>query len=273
MTEKNKQNSDLDRLREDLNNLDDQLKELIKKRAEIAKNISVIKEDSNLPIYQPSRELEILKRLYNDDHHPLNIQLVWNIWRSIINANTAIQAQLDIYIENNIELAKRELILNNFGSQNNLIENEHPLELLAKQNNKNNQIAVINSNSPLIEHIEEGSINIISVLPLINFDSNNPSLYILGKRNHLNTDEDIFILKVVTDLSDGPLSKNKINEISEIINQDIDYMQQISEQSILFALRYKKIDYDDLVIKIKSKKYIKTAAMIGQYAAPLDLRR
>ena len=50
-------------------------------------------------------------------------------------------------------------------------------------------------------------------------------------------------------------------------------MQQISEQSILFALRYKKIDYDDLVIKIKSKKYIKTAAIIGQYAAPLDLRR
>ena len=33
MTEKNKQNSDLDRLREDLNNLDNQLKELIKKRA------------------------------------------------------------------------------------------------------------------------------------------------------------------------------------------------------------------------------------------------
>ena len=30
MTEKNKQNSDLDRLREDLNNLDNQLKELIK---------------------------------------------------------------------------------------------------------------------------------------------------------------------------------------------------------------------------------------------------
>ena len=165
------------------------------------------------------------------------------------------------------------MILNNFGSQNNLIENEQPLELLAKQNNKNNQIAVINSNSPLIEHIEEGSINIISVLPLINFDSNNPSLYILGKRNHLNTDEDIFILKVVTDLSDGPLSKNKINEISEIINQDIDYVQQISEQSILFALRYKKTDYDDLITKIKSKKYIKTAAMIGQYAAPLDLRR
>ena len=83
----------------------------------------------------------------------------------------------------------------------------------------------------------------------------------------------IFILKVVTDLSDGPLSKNKINEISEIINQDIDYVQQISEQSILFALRYKKTDYDDLITKIKSKKYIKTAAMIGQYAAPLDLRR
>ena len=39
------------------------------------------------------------------------------------------------------------------------------------------------------------------------------------------------------------------------------------------VVEYKKIDYDDLVIKIKSKKYIKTAAMIGQYAAPLDLRR
>ena len=67
--------------------------------------------------------------------------------------------------------------------------------------------------------------------------------------------------------------KKRGSEISEIINQDIDYVQQISEQSILFALRYKKTDYDDLIIKIKSKKYIKTAAMIGQYAAPLDLRR
>ena len=273
MTEKNKQNSDLDRLREDLNNLDNQLKELIKKRAEIAKNISVIKENSNLPIYQPSRELEILRRLYNGDHSPLNIQLVWNIWRSIINANTAIQAQLDIYIENKIDFAKRELILNNFGSQNNLIENEQPLELLTKENNKNNQIAVINSKSPLIDEIEGGSINIISVLPLINFDSNNPSLYIVGKKNHLNTNEDIFILKVVTEPSDGPLSKNRIHKISELINQDIDYIQQISEQSILFALRYRKTDYDDLVIKIKSEKYVKTAAMIGQYAAPLDLRR
>jgi hypothetical protein len=217
--------------------------------------------------------LEILRRLHNSDYTPLNIQLVWNIWRSIINANTAIQGKLDIHVENNIEFAKRELILNNFGSQNNLIENEQPLELLAKENNKNNQIAVINSNSPLIDGIEGDYINIISVLPLINFDSNNPSLYIIGKKNHINTNEDIFILKVVTEPFDGPLSKNKIHKISEIINQEIDYMQQISDQSILFALRHRKTDYDDLVIKIKSEKYIKTAVMIGQYAAPLDLRR
>jgi chorismate mutase len=273
MAEENKQNNDLDGLREDLNNLDNQLKELVKKRAEIAMNISVIKENSNLPIYQPSRELEILRRLHNSDHSPLNIRLVWNIWRSIINANTAIQAKLDIYVENNIEFTKRELILNNFGSQNNLIENEQPLELLAKENNKNNQIAVIDSNSPLIDGIEGDYINIISVLPLINFDLNKPSLYIIGKKNHINTNEDIFILKVVTEPFDGPLSKNKIHKISEIINQEIDYMQQISDQSILFALRYGEIDYDDLVIKIKSEKYVKTAAMIGQYAAPLNLRR
>ncbi|MDG2187948.1 MAG: chorismate mutase [Hyphomicrobiales bacterium] len=273
MPEEKKKNNGLKELREDLDKIDIQLKELIKERAEIAEKISVIKKEHNLPIYHPSRELEILRRLQKSDLSPLNIKLIWNIWRALINANTAIQAQLDIYIENNLDNANREIIINNFGHENNVIEHNHPIKLLSKQENKNNSIAVIESKSLLLEEIDKSEFGIIGVLPVINFGSNVPSLYIIGEENYITTNDDTTMLKIVINLSYEDVVENKIDKLSLLINQEIEYTQQISTDTILFALRSVKIESEDLLREINSEKYIKKAVIIGQYATPIDLRR
>ncbi|NDD49024.1 MAG: hypothetical protein EBZ28_04090, partial [Alphaproteobacteria bacterium] len=121
MVEKKLENLGLDSYRQELDLIDEDLKRLLNKRAEIAQSIAKIKLENNLPIYHPSREVEILRSLANSDNGKLNIVQIWSIWRSIINVNTSIQAPLDIMIHEDIGKLEYELIINNFGLSNNII--------------------------------------------------------------------------------------------------------------------------------------------------------
>ena len=98
--------------------------------------------------------MEILRDLNNSDLGSFNLKQIWGIWRGIINANTAIQSKLNIIMEKNIKKNNRDLILHNFGSINNLIEDENAIDLLKKEKNIDSCILVIRNDSTSLLDID-----------------------------------------------------------------------------------------------------------------------
>ena len=53
-------------LRENIDNIDNQILNLLKKRFEIVKKVKNVKKDNNLPILDSKREEKIFKDIYNN---------------------------------------------------------------------------------------------------------------------------------------------------------------------------------------------------------------
>ncbi|HID16935.1 TPA: prephenate dehydratase [Candidatus Bathyarchaeota archaeon] len=72
-------------LRKDVDKLDAELVQLLKRRVELAKKISKIKKEANLPIHDPVRERKILSRVEKlAEKEGLNVEEVTGIYRKIM---------------------------------------------------------------------------------------------------------------------------------------------------------------------------------------------
>ncbi|MFW9772541.1 MAG: chorismate mutase [Candidatus Heimdallarchaeota archaeon] len=90
MVEINDHHNKIEKLRKDIDNIDDRIAELLNKRGEIAFEIGKIKKEHNLKIKQPKRENELIERigLKSTVYMKKNIQA---IWKEIINASRELQ--------------------------------------------------------------------------------------------------------------------------------------------------------------------------------------
>ena len=84
---------EINKLREEINDLDEKILNLLNKRGEIAKNIGELKNKKKIEITQPEREKEIIERLKNLTTilEPNSIEA---IWKEIIGACKAIQGSV-----------------------------------------------------------------------------------------------------------------------------------------------------------------------------------
>lgn len=84
---------ELRRLRDGIDQIDDQLLQLINARAELAHQIGVIKQGN---IYRPEREAQVLRRLSDTNPGPLPAGAVQRIAREVMSACLALEQSLQI---------------------------------------------------------------------------------------------------------------------------------------------------------------------------------
>jgi chorismate mutase/prephenate dehydratase len=90
--------SDLRAIREAIDALDEQLQELITRRAELAKRIAGIKlaADPQGAFYRPEREVEVLRRVKARNRGPLGGEEMARLFREIMSACLALEQPLNI---------------------------------------------------------------------------------------------------------------------------------------------------------------------------------
>jgi chorismate mutase len=78
-------NADLDDLRKRIDLLDESLVRLLNARAACALEIGRLKREMGLPIYQPSREAEVLAHVQTLNKGPLDDQVIKRLFERIID--------------------------------------------------------------------------------------------------------------------------------------------------------------------------------------------
>ncbi|SMC09063.1 prephenate dehydratase [Nitratiruptor tergarcus] len=73
----------LQKLREEIDSIDDAILELLNKRMEVVKKVGELKNRTNAPIYRPEREIAILNRLKEKNRGPLNDKAIEAIFLEI----------------------------------------------------------------------------------------------------------------------------------------------------------------------------------------------
>ena len=263
MVEETKINNELRALRIRLDQINTRLQGIILERADIVKQVAKVKNVQNLSVFQPSREMEILRELNNSNLGSFNLKQIWGIWRGIINANTAIQSKLNIIMEKNIKKNDRDLILHNFGSINNLIEDENAMDLLKKEKNIDSSILVIRNDSTSLLDIDGKKLSVIGTLPQLHNKSEEPTLYIIGQPDQFFTEDDTYLYKIKIE------KKKLINKeylsalLQDYLDDDLEFVKKLSEEFYLLAIK-DKVDNGFNNISI-----IDEIQCIGRYATPI----
>jgi chorismate mutase len=91
----------LDALRREIDSIDDTLRDLLARRAEIAVDVAKAKARQGgaaAPLFRPGREAEILRRLIGRSRAPLPPALVFRVWRDIIVASIGLQGSFSVAV-------------------------------------------------------------------------------------------------------------------------------------------------------------------------------
>lgn len=96
MSNDNKINGDLERLRKEIDSIDQKILELLNKRAEIAIEIAKVKREKNLKFHSPEREREILERITALNKGPFPNDALKVIFREIISASLSLEEPVKV---------------------------------------------------------------------------------------------------------------------------------------------------------------------------------
>jgi len=268
MVDKKLENLGLDSYRQELDLIDEDLKRLLNKRAEIAQNIAKVKLENNLPIYHPSREVEILRKLVNSDNGKLNIAQIWSIWRSIINVNTTIQAPLDIMIHGDVGKLEYELITNNFGLSNNITISNSLFDYKDNHENTSSTIKIINVGSKALLDMDSHKEEVIGSLPQLYLNEQEPKLYLIGKSNKLKTFDDTLLFRVETNEEISVEGSQRLEMISNFLGIDEVTLQKYNKNIYVLSIRLTNNKTKGLCKKIQDFDFINKSEFIGRYATP-----
>lgn len=87
---------EINKLREEINKIDDKILNLLNKRAKVAITIGRNKEKRGISVYMPHRERDVVNSLIKKNPGPLSSEVLKNIYREIISASLNIQKKLTI---------------------------------------------------------------------------------------------------------------------------------------------------------------------------------
>ncbi|HYX66363.1 MAG TPA: prephenate dehydratase [Burkholderiales bacterium] len=86
--------SDIEKLRGQIDRLDDELLRLLNERARLAQQVGELKNGA--PAYRPEREADILRRLSDKNRGPLSAQRLAGVFREVISACRALEQPLRV---------------------------------------------------------------------------------------------------------------------------------------------------------------------------------
>jgi chorismate mutase/prephenate dehydratase len=86
----------LDDWRSRINNLDEEILNLLNRRAQAALQIGELKRQQGLPYFVPERELQIVERLVGQNAGPLGSDAIHSVWREILSACLALEHPLPV---------------------------------------------------------------------------------------------------------------------------------------------------------------------------------
>lgn len=81
----------IDNLREQIDNLDSELLRIFNERANLALKIGEIKKGLALPVYDPSREKKIFKRMQEENPGPLDDQAIVRLFERVIDESRRLE--------------------------------------------------------------------------------------------------------------------------------------------------------------------------------------
>jgi len=108
--------SDISELREKIDALDSELLRLLNERASVAREIGVIKNRENLPVYSPDREIKLLRSLVGRSDGPLRPEAIRAIYREIMSASLALEKDMAIACPGPAGSPAHQAALAKFGS-------------------------------------------------------------------------------------------------------------------------------------------------------------
>ena len=134
--------SQIDKLRKQIDKIDFQILDLLKKRSKIAENIGKEKKSNNL--FRPERQASILKNILKKNRNNLNPSYILSFWRSIFLSQIDVQGGIKLLLSNNIANSYIKTIYDYFS---------HDIEIIT-----------MNNTSKALEKVYNGK-NILTILP------------------------------------------------------------------------------------------------------------
>ena len=139
--------SQIDKLRKQIDKIDFQILDLLKRRSKIAEKIGKEKKSSNL--FRPERQANILRNILKKNGNNLNPLYILSFWRSIFLSQIDVQGGIKLLLSNNIANSYIKTIYDYFS---------HDIEIIT-----------MNNTSKALEKVYNGK-NILTILP---YPSNN----------------------------------------------------------------------------------------------------
>ncbi|MDC3024162.1 chorismate mutase [Alphaproteobacteria bacterium] len=190
----------LDRLRKKIDLIDDQILSLLKDRSKIALDIGSLKnknsEQSNL--FRPERQVKILNRLFLKKNNLVRDNDILSFWREIFYHQTNLQGGIDFLFYKKTSYAEKKIIFNVFG--NNIRTQTYISFSRACSNIKknNNKLLIL----PYPGKKEKAGwwtsksfrgLYVILAIPLIQENSNSPSLVVVSKNKPIIEGDNSFL--------------------------------------------------------------------------------
>ena len=134
--------SQIDKLRKQIDKIDFQILDLLKRRSKIAEKIGKEKKSSNL--FRPERQANILRNILKKNGNNLNPLYILSFWRSIFLSQIDVQGGIKLLLSNNIANSYIKTIYDYFS---------HDIEVIT-----------MNNTSKALEKVYNGK-NILTILP------------------------------------------------------------------------------------------------------------
>ena len=132
----------IDKLRKQIDKIDFQILDLLKKRSKIAEKIGIAKKSNNL--FRPERQASILRNILKKNGNNLNPSYILSFWRSIFLSQIDVQGGIKLLLSNNIANSYIKTIYDYFS---------HDIEIIT-----------VNNTSKALEKVYNGK-NILTILP------------------------------------------------------------------------------------------------------------
>ncbi|MDX1581711.1 MAG: chorismate mutase, partial [Alphaproteobacteria bacterium] len=166
----------LDQLREEIDSVDDQMHDLLMKRADLHDEVAALKsgaapEKSRM---RPGREAQILRRLYARHSGSLPFRAISQIWRQLLSASLAQQGRISVCIWGGEDvLPVWDMAREQYGLATNFTRSETARDALARVDSGASDLAVLAwrdeeawwSTLPALKEDQPAGLQIIARLP------------------------------------------------------------------------------------------------------------